>query len=240
MARIRSTARSDFYSGAESTGETRDTENISLKSSLEQASFEKVEKNNEEANKEMIEEQAEEEAAEEAEIEEGDDDDDNDILRPRKASHLVFGRSNIVKKDFSYYKKVGFIKDPSRCRCPGNEETPEPRSGEIILFEHFFEAGLRLPVHPMVPKVMERFEIFFHQLTPNAFVRLGVYIWILASQGLEPNLECFCRTHELHYQTKADRKNLLHPNFGCYNFRSRKDSVGPVLAYRSKWANGWP
>jgi hypothetical protein len=112
MARIRSTARSDSYSGAESAGETRDTENIALKSSLEQASFEKVEKDNEEDNKEMIEEQAEEEAAEEAEIEEGDDDDDNDILCPRKASHLVFGRSNIVKKRLFIIQKGGLYQGP--------------------------------------------------------------------------------------------------------------------------------
>jgi hypothetical protein len=54
-------------------------------------------------------------------------------------------------------------------------------------------------------------------LTPNAIVRLSVYIWALRSQGMSPNAEAFYRVHELHYQTKA-RAAGLHKNFGCYDF----------------------
>jgi hypothetical protein len=46
---------------------------------------------------------------------------------------------------------------------------------------------------------LKRFEIYLHQLTPNAIVRLSVYIWALRSQGISANAEGFCRVHELHY-----------------------------------------
>jgi hypothetical protein len=40
-------------------------------------------------------------------------------------------------------------------------------------------------------------------LTPNAIVRLSVYIWALRSQGMSANAEAFCRVHELHYEKNA-------------------------------------
>jgi hypothetical protein len=90
----------------------------------------------------------------------------------------------------------------------------------------------------MIADVLERFGIHLHQLTPNAIVRLSVYIWALQSQEAEPLAEGFCRAHELHYQKKA-REDGLHDNFGCYNFAYRKDAKYPVISYRTKWPAGW-
>jgi hypothetical protein len=97
---------------------------------------------------------------------------------------------------------------------------------------------LRFPLNGIIAEILERFGIYFHQLTPNAIVRLNVYIWALRSQAVEPFADSFCRVHELHYQTKA-RKDGLHDNFGCYNFAYRKTTKFPVISYRSKWAAGW-
>jgi hypothetical protein len=90
----------------------------------------------------------------------------------------------------------------------------------------------------MIREVLDNYEIYLHQLTPNAIVRLSIFIWALRSQGMDPNAIAFCRVHELHYQTKA-REDGLHENFGCYNFAYRKDTKAPVLSYRTKWQNGW-
>jgi hypothetical protein len=84
---------------------------------------------------------------------------------------------------------------------------------------------------------LKDFEIYLHQLTPNAIVRLSLFIWALRSQGVEPLVEAFCRVHELHYQTKA-REDGLHENFGCYNFAYRKDRKTLVVSYRTKWPTG--
>jgi hypothetical protein len=85
----------------------------------------------------------------------------------------------------------------------------------------------------MIGEVLDNYEIYLHQLTPNAIVRLSIFIWALRSQGMDPNAEAFCQVHELHYQTKA-REDGLHKNFGCYNFAYRKDTKAPVLSYRTK------
>jgi hypothetical protein len=115
---------------------------------------------------------------------------------------------------------------------------PKPKDDEVVAFKSFFRAGFRFRLHEMIGEVLIFFEIYFHQLTPNAIVRLSVYIWALRSQGMSPNAEAFCRVHELHYQTKA-RGDGLHKNFGCYNFAYRKDTKAPVLGYRTKWPTGW-
>ena len=75
----------------------------------------------------------------------------------------------------------------------------------------------------MIGEVLKKFEIYLHQLTANAIVRLSVYIWALRSQGRSANAKGFCRVHELHYKTKA-RADGLHKNFGCYNFAYGKDT----------------
>jgi hypothetical protein len=90
----------------------------------------------------------------------------------------------------------------------------------------------------MIADVLENFEIYLHQLTPNTIVRLSVFIWALRSQEVEPLAEAFCRVHELHYQTKA-REDGLHENFGCYNFAYRKDMKTLVVIYRTKWPTDW-
>ena len=90
----------------------------------------------------------------------------------------------------------------------------------------------------MIGKVLKKFEIYLHRLTPNVIVRLSVYIWALRSQGRSANAEGFCQVHELHYQTKAQADGL-HENFGCYNFACRKDTKALVLSYRTKWPTDW-
>jgi hypothetical protein len=97
---------------------------------------------------------------------------------------------------------------------------------------------LRFPLHGMIADVLENFEIYLHQLTPNAIVTLSVFIWALRSQGVEPLAKAFCRVHELPYQTKA-REDGLHENFSCYNFAYRKDMKTLVVSYRTKWPIGW-
>jgi hypothetical protein len=57
-------------------------------------------------------------------------------------------------------------------RIPGAEEILEPE-GELVVFEAFFVAGLRLPGHRFVVEVLQRFEVQVHQLTPNAVVALA-------------------------------------------------------------------
>jgi hypothetical protein len=90
-------------------------------------------------------------------------------------------------------------------------------------------------MYRMIVMVLKKFEIYMHQLTPNAVVRLGVFIWAMRSQGVHTKADVFCRVHELHYQTKVTPSNKPHNNFGCYNFVYKKDYVTPMLAYWTMW-----
>jgi hypothetical protein len=181
--------------------------------------------------------------AEQANIEEGDANEgeiDYNIIMPSKPSHLDFGKSTVSEADMTMMTKLGYFREAEKglVRFGGEDTIPKPENDEVVVFKSFFKAGLRFPLHGMIAEVLEKFGIYLHQQTPNAIVRLSVYIWALRSQGVESLAEAFCRVHELHYQTKA-RENELHENFGCYNFAYRKDMKTPVVSYHTKWPTGW-
>jgi hypothetical protein len=87
--------------------------------------------------------------------------------------------------------------------------------------------------------VLKTFGIFLHQITPEAIIRMGVFIWAVRSQGLEPSAKCFCNMHELSYETKATGKEQYHNNFGCYGFVLRSDMSYPVPTFQKRWPEAW-
>jgi hypothetical protein len=181
--------------------------------------------------------------AEQADIEEGDANEgeiDYNTIMPSKPSHLDFGKSTVSEADMTMMTKLGYFREVEKglARFAGEETIPKPENDEVVVFKSFFKAGLIFPLHGMIAEVLEKFRIYLHQLTPNAIVRLSVYIWALRSHVVEPLAKAFCRVHELHYQTKA-REDGLHENFDCYNFAYRKDMKTPVVSYRTKWPTGW-
>ena len=228
MARVRSTARVEREGD-----ETEASETVPISEAMQRSGLVTAE--------EMPAAEANPTAAEgEGNIEETDSEDDYRIAMPSKPSHLDFGKSTVSKVDLAKMVKAGFFSEDQKklLRFGGEETTPKPEKDEVVIFKSFLKAGLRFPVHEIVAEILKRFGIYLHQLTPNAIVRLSVYIWALRSQAVEPFADSFCRVHELHYQTKA-RKDGLHENFGCYNFAYRKTAKFPVISYRSKWPAGW-
>lgn len=51
----------------------------------------------------------------------------------------------------------------------------KPKEDEVIVFRSFLKVGLIFPFHKMIVAVLKRFNIYLHQLTPNAIVRLGIF-----------------------------------------------------------------
>jgi hypothetical protein len=80
-------------------------------------------------------------------------------------------------------KKLGYFgEDESKLiRFAGEEVIPDPKEDEVVVFKSFFRAGLRFPLYDIIGEVLKRVEIYLYQLTPNAIVRLSVYIWALRS-----------------------------------------------------------
>jgi hypothetical protein len=122
-------------------------------------------------------------------------------------------------------KKLGYFSNKVNVRLLGDETTLSPRKDEVVVYKSLFKAGLRLRMYKMIAKVLQWYEVYMVQLTPNAIVGLDVFIWDMRSQGVHTNADAFCIVHDLHYQTKAKDQTCLHNNFGCYNFIYRKDTV---------------
>jgi hypothetical protein len=68
---------------------------------------------------------------------------------------------------------------------------------------------------------------------------MGIFVWAIRSQGLEPSAKCFCNMHKLLYKTKATGKEQYHNNFGCYGFVARPDASYPVPTFRKRWPGAW-
>jgi hypothetical protein len=143
--------------------------------------------------------------AEQTEVEVGSDnesEEDNSILCPTKPSHIEFRKSTVKAEDLVVMKKLGYFgeNEDELIRFAGEDMVLEPKEDEVVVFKSFSRAGLWFPFYNMIGEVLKIFEIYLHQLTPNAIVRLSVYIWALRSQGKSSNAKGFYHVHELHYQ----------------------------------------
>jgi hypothetical protein len=87
--------------------------------------------------------------------------------------------------------------------------------------------------------VLKTYQIFLHQITPEAIIRMGIFVWVVKIQGLEPSAKCFCSMHELLYETKAMGKEQYHNNFRCYGFIARPNASHPVPTFRKRWHGAW-
>jgi hypothetical protein len=104
---------------------------------------------------------------------ESDNDDAEDW--PWRPSHVEFGNST-VKRGQIEAMKGKYFRDTTIVRTGGENIVPLPELGEVVVFKGFMKAGLRFPLHKMVVEVLKRLEIYLHQLTPEALIKIGVFI----------------------------------------------------------------
>ena len=159
--------------------------------------------------------------------------------RPWRPSHSVFGKTTI-KQSHIDNMRGRYFRDISIVRADAGEKTsPTPEEDEVVIFRSLLKAGLRFPLSNFVIEVLKTFQIYLHQLTPEAIIRMGIFVWAARSQGLEPNAKSFCNIHELLYETKPWGKEQYHNNFGCYSFGARSGSSYPVPTFRKRWPGAW-
>jgi hypothetical protein len=84
--------------------------------------------------------------------------------------------------DLDLMKKLGYVgkNDDDLVRFAADEIIPESKDDEVVVSKSF-RAGLQFPMYEMIAEVLKRFEIYLHQLTPNAIVKLSIYIWAFRS-----------------------------------------------------------
>jgi hypothetical protein len=125
--------------------------------------------------------------------------------RPWRPSYVVFGKSTIKQGQIDAMRGRYFC-DISIVRVGGENNVPLPEADEVVVYRSFMKEGLRFPLAKILVKILKTFEVYLRQLTPEAIIKIGIYIWAMRSQGLEPNAKCFCNMHELSYETKATGK----------------------------------
>jgi hypothetical protein len=128
-------------------------------------------------------------------VESGNEDAED---RPWRPSHVVFGKSTIKQGQIEAMRGR-YFHDILIVRAGGENNVPLPEADKVVIFRSFMKAGLRFPLNKMLVEVLKTFEIYLPQLTPEAIVKVGVFIWAMRSQGLEPDVRCFCNMHELLY-----------------------------------------
>jgi hypothetical protein len=162
MARVRSTTRVTRDGEETETAETAPISEVMKRSGLV-------------VSEDVSDEGAPATEAEQVGAEEDESEDDYSAV-PSKPSHLEFGRSTITEDDMPKLMKLGYFSEAKKelIRFGGEEIIPKPEKDEVVVFKSFFKAGLRFPLNEMIG-------IYLHQLTPNAIVRLSVYIWALRS-----------------------------------------------------------
>jgi hypothetical protein len=149
-----------------------------------------------------VERDGDETEATHANVEEAGSEDEYSCGAPSKPSHLDFGKSTISEADLSKMVKLGYFSEAKKelVRFGGEEITPKPEKNEVVVFKSFFKAGLRFPLNGMIADVLKKFGVYLHQLTPNAIVRLSVYIWALAREwnlSVRVSAECMNYTTRL-------------------------------------------
>jgi hypothetical protein len=93
--------------------------------------------------------------------------------RPWRLSHVVFGKSTIKQGQIEAMRGR-YFRDISIVRNGGENNVPLPEADEVVIFRIFMKAGLRFPLDRMLVEVLKTFEIYLHQLTPEAIIKVGV------------------------------------------------------------------
>jgi hypothetical protein len=158
----------------------------------------------------------------------------------RTVDTVEFGVSRMSLVRVQDMQQLGYF-GGGVARVPGAEEVPE-LEGELVVFEAFFAAGLRLPVHRFVGEVLRKFDVQVHQLTPNAVVALAKYVWAMTSYDGQPSVEVFAKYYCLHWQKRKIGNKIAQ--FGSCTFtpktgKTSMEVVELVPCARNKWGNWW-
>jgi hypothetical protein len=98
-------------------------------------------------------------------------------MRPCPLS-FVFGESKVTAELIKEYEAAGFF-PIGDAHAPTDEQVPTPEANEVVVFRDFFICGLRFPCDPVLPVILDKFSVKIHQLSPNSFLELSKFFWIM-------------------------------------------------------------
>ncbi|KAL2481423.1 Uncharacterized protein Adt_34389 [Abeliophyllum distichum] len=98
-----------------------------------------------------------------------------------------------------------------------NERACFPRRGCTALHLNAFVSGMRLPLHPMLRRILRAYDLAPTQVTPNGWSQMvgGMYLWFRHSFGMEMPLHVF---QTIYQPRKLSRKKGEEEEVGWYYF----------------------
>jgi hypothetical protein len=97
------------------------------------------------------------------------------ILRTSHGGQAIFGKSTIKQSHIDAMRER-YFRDMSIVRVGGDSTAPAPEENEVIIYRSFLKAGLRFSLSKFVVEVLKIFQIFLHQITPKAIIRMGMFV----------------------------------------------------------------
>jgi hypothetical protein len=98
------------------------------------------------------------------------------VIHSAKPSHMDFRKSKIKGGHIEVLTKFDYIGNVDWVQLRGEDLVPKPKEDGVVVFQSFLKVGLRFPLHKVIVAILKRFDIYLHQLTPNAIVKLGIFI----------------------------------------------------------------
>ena len=74
-----------------------------------------------------------------------------------------------------------YFRDMSIVRVGGDNIVPASEENEVVIYRSFFKAGLWFPLSKFVVEVLKIYQIFLHQITLEAIIRIGIFVWAVRS-----------------------------------------------------------
>jgi hypothetical protein len=156
------------------------------------------------------------------------DADLKDLVSAKRSKALpaafVFGESKVTANLIRESKAARFFPAGSG-RAPLDEEVPSPETDEIVVFQDFFTCGLRFPCDPLLPAILDKFSLKIHQLSPNSFLEVSKFLWIMKTLGFNFSTDVFARLFELVIMPDVIKINdgkYYETHYTCCTFNTRR------------------
>ncbi|KAL2503674.1 Uncharacterized protein Adt_19295 [Abeliophyllum distichum] len=111
---------------------------------------------------------------------------------------------------------------------PGpNERACFPREGCTALHLNAFVSGMRLPLHPMLRRILRAYSLAPTQVSPNGWSQMvgGMYLWFRHSFGMEMPLHVFQTVKLPRKKGKEEEAGWLSSSVRAFKWKHRRTSV---------------
>jgi hypothetical protein len=159
------------------------------------------------------------------------DADLKDLVSAKRSKGLpaafVFGESKVMTDLIREYEAAGFFPAGSG-RAPLDKEIPTPEADEVVVFRDFFTCGLRFPCDPLMLAILDKFSVKVHQLSPNSFLDVSKFLWIMKTFGCNFSADVFARFFELVIMPdviKLSDGQFYKAHYTCCTFNTRRQNT---------------